>query len=255
MQEEEQKEHFVRRSVKDTVFTEIFATPAYQVQALKALYPNEADITEADIHDVTIRNVISTDVYNDLGLLFRDTLVVLVEAQSIMTSNILIRFIEYAARVYKDYLFKTGQDWYGRKKVQIPRIDLYVVYVGSEALGENMNTISLTREFFHGVPCALEVMAKVISEPIGSDALSQYIRFSRVSTRVVSARGRTREAAEAIVNECIEEGILPEFFSDRKLQSTGSRFHAGERYCLSVETEPSARYAARHAAGNRTKRS
>ena len=173
MSGENQGARFIKRSVKDSVFSEIFSIPAYQVETLKALYPEEKDITEADIQDVTIRNVISTDVYNDLGLLFRGVLVVLIEAQSIMTANILIRFIEYAARVYKDYLVKSGQDWYGRKKVRIPRIDLYVVYVGAEPLPKGTEFIRLSEEFFDGKPCAIDVAAKVISSPMGSDAMSQ----------------------------------------------------------------------------------
>ena len=211
-----EEKRFIKYTVKDSVFSEIFTVPAYQVELLQALYPEQEDITVADIRDVTIKNVVSTDVYNDLGLLFRDTLVVLVEAQSTMTANILVRFIEYIARVYKDHIINTAQNWYDRAKVQIPRVDLYVVYVGAAEAGGNEGTINLTDEFFGGVPCGIDVRARVIRRPMGGDALSQYIRFSEISNAIIAAHGRTRESAELIVDSCIKQGILPEFFAERK---------------------------------------
>ena len=216
MPEEQAEKPILKRTVKDSVFSEIFTIPAYQVELLQALYPDAENITEQDIQNVTIRNIVSVDVYNDLGLLFRDTLVVLMEAQSVMTPNILVRFIEYIARTYKDHILRTGQNWYGRSKVSVPSVDLYVIYVGNRSDVEDGSVISLTDAFFGGVPCGIEVRAKVISRPQGDDALSQYLRFADISNQTVSEKGRTREAAEQIVKKCIDRGILPEFFEQRK---------------------------------------
>ncbi|MBR1814934.1 MAG: hypothetical protein IJ773_14155 [Lachnospiraceae bacterium] len=213
---EQAEKPVLKRTVKDSVFSEIFTIPAYQVELLQALYPDAENITEQDIQNVTIRNIVSVDVYNDLGLLFRDTLVVLMEAQSVMTPNILVRFIEYIARTYKDHILRTGQNWYSRSKVSVPIVDLYVIYVGDRSDVKDGSVISLTDEFFHGVPCGIEVRAKVISRPQGNDALSQYLRFADISNQTVSEKGRTREAAEQIVKKCIDRGILPEFFELRK---------------------------------------
>ena len=215
--DEKPKSGFVKHTVKDSVFSELFSIPAYQVELLRALYPDAPDIRPEDIQNVTIKNVVANDVYNDLGLLFRGVLVVLAEAQSVMTPNILVRFIEYIARSYKDHLVRTGQDWYARSRVEIPRTDLYVVYVGSGAPPE-CDVLDMTEIFFGGEPCGINIRARVIWEPKGKDALSQYIRFSHVSNETVAALGRTREAAERIVKTCISQGILPEFFdlADRR---------------------------------------
>ena len=208
------KKPFLKRTVKDTVFSEIFKIPAYQVELLRTLYPGE-EVRPEDITDVTIKNVVSTDAYNDLSLLYRGVLVVLIEAQSVMTANILVRFLEYMARIYKDYIVRTAQDWYGRKRVTVPRVDLYVVYVGQDKRVADGQELSLTKEFFGGVACSIEVRAKVICEPAGNDALSHYIRFSKLSNETVAEYGRTREAAERIVKECIAQNILPAFFEER----------------------------------------
>ena len=48
-----------------------------------------------DIFTVTIRNILTNKTYNDLGILARDKFVILVEAQSTWSMNILIRILIY----------------------------------------------------------------------------------------------------------------------------------------------------------------
>ena len=72
----------IKRNIKDSVFTHLFQEPKYIVELYKALHPEVNNITEEDIEIVTIENVLSDGIYNDLGFLVNNSLIVLAEAQS-----------------------------------------------------------------------------------------------------------------------------------------------------------------------------
>ena len=58
----------MKRTIKDSVFTNLFKDKKYLIQLYQALHPDDKQITEDDIKDITINNVLVDDIYNDLGL-------------------------------------------------------------------------------------------------------------------------------------------------------------------------------------------
>lgn len=93
----------VKHTVKDSVFTNLFKEKKYLVQLYKALHPENADVTEEDIKEVTVSNVLVDDIYNDVGFMVRSTLLVLVECQSTWTANIIFRALMYLVQTYREY--------------------------------------------------------------------------------------------------------------------------------------------------------
>lgn len=61
-------------AVKDSVFTYLFKQPEYTRLLYLALHPEDEDVTEQDCKLITLENVISTGIYNDLGFQVRDKL-------------------------------------------------------------------------------------------------------------------------------------------------------------------------------------
>ena len=82
-------------TIKDSVFTNLFQDKKYLIQLYKTIHPEDKDVTEAELKDITIHNILTDDIYNDLGFLVGDRLVILVEAQSTWTENIVIRSLIY----------------------------------------------------------------------------------------------------------------------------------------------------------------
>ena len=78
-----------RWSVKDSVFKHLFKIKEYSLKLYKTLMPQDDDITENDIDVVTCETVLMNGLYNDLGLLVRNTILFLMEAQSTWSINIL----------------------------------------------------------------------------------------------------------------------------------------------------------------------
>ena len=58
----------MKRTVKDSVFTNLFRDKKYLIQLYRALHPEDRTATEDDILNVTIRNVLTDNQYNDLGI-------------------------------------------------------------------------------------------------------------------------------------------------------------------------------------------
>ncbi|MCD8151352.1 MAG: hypothetical protein LUE92_17785 [Clostridiales bacterium] len=70
------------RTVKDSVFRDLFSEKKYLFQLYKALHPEDTESIADDLEYVTLEQVLVHDIYNDLGFLVGDRLLVLVEAQS-----------------------------------------------------------------------------------------------------------------------------------------------------------------------------
>ena len=93
---QQQQADVMKRTIKDSVFTNLFQDKKYLLQLYKALHPEDADITEDKLTDITIKNVLTDNIYNDLGFVVReDKVVILVESQSTWTMNIIIRALMY----------------------------------------------------------------------------------------------------------------------------------------------------------------
>lgn len=47
----------IKRNTRDSVFTLLFSEPKYQLQAYKALHPEDKTVTQEDIKPLTLNNV------------------------------------------------------------------------------------------------------------------------------------------------------------------------------------------------------
>ena len=80
----QQQVDVMKRTIKDSVFTNLFQDKKYLLQLYKALHPEDTDITEDKLTDITIKNVLTDNIYNDLGFVVREgKIVILVESQSL----------------------------------------------------------------------------------------------------------------------------------------------------------------------------
>ena len=75
-----------KHKVKDSVFTNIFKDKKYLFRLYKALHPADTNATEEQLEYVTIENILINGLYNDLGFMVGNRLVILVEAQSLCKS-------------------------------------------------------------------------------------------------------------------------------------------------------------------------
>ena len=203
-----------KRNMKDSVFTDIFKKPENLLKLYKALHPDDNSIEIDDLSIVTISNILTTGLYNDLGFMAGEKLLILVEAQSTWSVNIVIRILEYLAHTYNQYFKEKEVDLYSSTKAKLPKPELYVVYTGERKTRPEY--ISLKEEFFENEDVPIEIKVKVIYDSTPGDILNQYIAFTRICNEQVRLYGRTRKAVEETIRICQDKNILKEYLESRK---------------------------------------
>lgn len=202
-----------KRKIRDSVFTNLFQDKKYLLQLYKALHPEDSNVTEDKIEDVTIKHVLVDADYNDLGFSIGDRLMVLVESQSTWTVNIIIRALMYLIQTYHDYFKRTNQNLYGSKKVNMPRPELYLIYTGDK---KNVpDSISLARDFFDGAEIAIDAEIKVLYQE-NEDIIGQYIIFSKVYTEQRKLYGNTKQAVTETIDICKNRNVLREYLESKE---------------------------------------
>ena len=88
------QEIMAKRKAKDSVFLDLFQNKSYLLKLYRTLHPEDTTATEDSLTDVTITNVLTDNLYNDLGFIVNNKLLILAEAQSTWTVNILVTINE-----------------------------------------------------------------------------------------------------------------------------------------------------------------
>jgi hypothetical protein len=197
------------------VFLDLFQDKKNLLALYRTLHPEDTEATEDSLDIVTIENVLTDNLYNDLGIMVEENrLLILVEAQSTWTKNILVRILLYLAQTYNEYLEETSQSLYKEKKVRIPKPELYVIYTGNR--GRKPDVISLSDEFFDGEDSSLEITAKVIYERDTHDIINQYIIFCKVFDDQRKLYGLTAKAVKETIRICKDRDVLKEYLESRE---------------------------------------
>ena len=211
------EEKRIKYSGKDTVFRDMFSNPKYLLQLYRVLHPEDESITEADLEIVTLQSILLNGIYNDLGFLVRkDKLMILVEAQSTWSPNIVIRSLMYLMNTCQEYFTKQKIQLYGSNKAQMPKPELYVIYTGEK--GNHPDVLSLKNEFFPDTDCCIDAKVKIIYLRNSNDII---IGFCRVFNEQVALYGRTLKAAKEIVRICRDMDLLSDYLRERETEVEG----------------------------------
>ena len=206
-----------KRTAKNSVFLDLFQDKKNLLALYKTLHPEDADATEDTLDIVTIDNVLTDNLYNDLGIMAGDDkLLLLLEAQSSWTINILIRILLYLAQSYHEYFDRTSQSLYKSTKVKMPKPELYVIYTGNR--GRKPDMISLSKEFFDGADIDIEVKAKIIYESDDDNIINEYIVFCKVFNEQVKKQGMTKQAVTETIRICKDRNILRQYLSSKEVE-------------------------------------
>ena len=206
-----------KRTAKNSVFLDLFQDKKNLLKLYKTLHPEDTTATEDALDIVTIDNVLTDNLYNDLGIMVgNNRLLLLLEAQSSWTVNILIRILLYLAQSYHEYFERTSQSLYKSTKVKMPKPELYIIYTGNR--GRKPDTISLSKEFFDGVDIDIEVKAKVIYESDTEDIINQYILFCKVFDEQRKLYGMTERTVRETIRICKDRNVLKEYLMNREME-------------------------------------
>ena len=217
VQEEQNILPAANRKYKDTIFRMLFSEKKNLLSLYNALNgKNYSDCAQLEI--VTLENAIYMSMKNDLAFIL-DLALFLWEHQSTYNPNIPLRDLMYIAKEYEKYIKEKGISLYSNRQQKIPAPQFIVFYNGNRKIGERMeHRLSDAYETSNGEP-ALELKVLVININEGYNQklmescqiLKEYAQYvSKVRTYKKTLK--LNEAVEKAVEECIQEGILREFF-------------------------------------------
>ncbi len=138
----------MKRQIKAVVFTDFFGDPKNAILLYRFLHPEDVLATEKDVQIITLENVLTDNLQNDLGILVGDKLMILVEHQEKWDSNVAFRSFFYLGHSYNEYFKIHNIDLHSGKKIRVPKPELYVLFTGKK---KNVpKRISLHDEYFPG---------------------------------------------------------------------------------------------------------
>lgn len=207
----------MKRSIKDSVFTMLFQDPEYLRQLYLTLHPEDAGVLPEDMKLITLENVLTTGIYNDLGIQVRDRLILLVEAKSTFSANITLRMLLYLAATYKEYVKERKLDLYAGKAVSIPRPELYVVYTGRRETPDTLLLSGLYESALEdGRVQHMELAVQILRDDGSGSVIDQYVRFCQISDEMRGKHGATLKAVQETLRECVRQNILTPFLMTRE---------------------------------------
>ena len=208
-----------KRKIYDSVFCDLFQDPKYQLEAYRAIHPEDTDVTADDIRDVTLEAIFLDGMYNDLGFTVGDVMILLFEEQAKWSRNITVRSLMYISESYNRYLRNTNQDYYGDAPVKLPKPEFYMLYTGDAKHTEK--ELSLANVYWSGDNSNLDLKVKVLYGSDQHTILSQYVQFTQIYKQKSRELGRNREAVLATLKECKEKDILKDYLESREAEVIG----------------------------------
>lgn len=208
----------INRKLKDSLFTHLFRDVKYQRQLYAALGGDADSCDDTDFKLLTLENTLVYDVYNDLGLLVKDRLILLVEAQSSYNPNMALRMLVYIANTYYEYVIDNRLNIYGAKRVELPTPEFVLIYTGKKKLESKL--LKLSDSYVHGADVPLELVTKVITEEDqGAGIIEEYIQFCRKYDNLKYGSTTKEEVLQALkktIKYCKAHNILKEFLVDKE---------------------------------------
>lgn len=205
-----------KRTGKDSVFTHLFSEPEYRFQLFQTLHPELKGVTMEDIIPMTISNVVLDRPYNDLGLLAMRRLLILTEAQSTWSENVLPRGLMYFSQTYLEYVSRMALNLYQGTALDLPEPEFYVIFTGERQ--DKPEELNFSKIFFGGKKVAIDITAKMIYGSNQDDIISQYVTFCHVLDEQYQKFGRTVEAVREAIRICKSQNVLREYLSRRETE-------------------------------------
>lgn len=163
---------------------------------------------------VTIEQVLADGIYNDLGFVVGDRLIVLAEAQSTWSENIVIRELIYLMRTYQEYINKREINLYGKKRAKLPLPEMYMIYTKDR--DGHPDELSLKKLFFNNLDiCPIDARVKVIYLDDTMSIISQYISFCMVFDEQKKLYGRSLQTIRETIRICIDKNLLRKYLESR----------------------------------------
>ena len=178
--------------IRDSLFIDLFSDKNRLIELYKSLVDDESKISTEDIEIITLENIITTGVYNDLGFRVKGYI-----EQNSPNKNLV--------------------ELYNTKKRMIPKIKLFTVYTGDKIM-EDHDLYLKDLMVENDIVSDIDMKVRVICTGDKSNILGQYILFSQIFSRQKNECNNIEEAIKNTIEICMNEEILKEYLSIKKTE-------------------------------------
>ena len=208
--------------LKDSLFIDLFSDKMRLIQLYKSLIDDDREINQDDIEILTIQNIILRGIYNDLGFRVKDEIIILMEAQTTYTTNIVLRILFYLSETLKNYIIDSSEnknlnELYNTKPRIIPKIKLFVVYTGDKMMQDHdlhLKDVMVENDIISDIDMKVRVLCTGNKKSI----LGQYILFTRVYSKQKKECKDIETAVKNTIEICMNDEILKEYLDYRKME-------------------------------------
>ena len=209
-------------TLKDSLFIDLFSDKMRLMQLYKSLIDDERQINPEDIEILTIQNIILRGIYNDLGFRVKDEIIILMEAQTTYTTNIVLRILFYLSETLKNYIIDSSEnknlnELYNTKPRIIPKIKLFVVYTGDKMMQDHdlhLKDVMVENDIISDIDMKVRVLCTGNKKSI----LGQYILFTQIYSKQKKECKDIETAVKNTIEICMNDEILKEYLDYRKME-------------------------------------
>ncbi|MCQ2751915.1 MAG: hypothetical protein MJ189_02300 [Coriobacteriales bacterium] len=207
-----EKEINVNTKVQDSIFCDLFGRKKYMFEMYQCLHPEDTKTRMEDLVQITLKPIFSYDIYNDLGFLVNGKLIILVEAQSTWSDNIVVRMFLYLAATLENYIRKNKINLY-RGKTKLPNAELYVIYTGTKK--DVPQSLSISKDFFNGQYPGYDLTVRIIRSRNKNDIIMQYVSFCTIFKDFCDSYDK-EEAINLTIKTCKNKNILKDYIEQHE---------------------------------------
>ena len=209
-------------TLKDSLFIDLFSDKMRLIQLYKSLIDDQRQINPEDIEILTIQNIILRGIYNDLGFRVKDEIIILMEAQTTYTTNIVLRILFYLSETLKNYIIESSEnknlnELYNTKPRIIPKIKLFVVYTGDKIMQDHdlhLKDVMVENDIISDI----DMKVRVLCTGNKSSILGQYILFTQIYSKQKKECKDIETAVKKTIEICMNDEILKEYLDYRKME-------------------------------------
>jgi len=209
-------------TLKDSLFIDLFSDKMRLIQLYKSLIDDQRQINPEDIEILTIQNIILRGIYNDLGFRVKDEIIILMEAQTTYTTNIVLRILFYLSETLKNYIIDSSEnknlnELYNTKPRIIPKIKLFVVYTGDKMMQDHdlhLKDVMVENDIISDIDMKVRVLCTGNKKSI----LGQYILFTQIYSKQKKECKDIETAVKNTIEICMNDEILKEYLDYRKME-------------------------------------
>ncbi|EFM38143.1 hypothetical protein HMPREF0379_2103 [[Eubacterium] yurii subsp. margaretiae ATCC 43715] len=209
-------------TLKDSLFIDLFSDKMRLIQLYKSLIDDDREISQDDIEILTIQNIILRGIYNDLGFRVKDEIIILMEAQTTYTTNIVLRILFYLSETLKNYITDSSEnknlnELYNTKPRIIPKIKLFVVYTGDKMMQDHdlyLKDVMVENDIISDI----DMKVRVLCTGSKGSILGQYILFTQIYTKQKKECKDIETAVKNTIEICMNDEILKEYLDYRKME-------------------------------------